>query len=332
MKVRYHSASFPRIFRPECRLGWQEFDFDIYDLIKAAFTVGRANRWDIFAHGPYSYYEMIYRSAMIFANVAERNDGHLGKTPAYLALDPSEKSAVSYFLGLTMTKLMTDKLMDIPYLMHLERYSSQIENVYGPITYRNGKSRPDLIAISRDLNPHVFEAKGRSGNFSQDAFNKAKNQARMIINVGGVQPVINVGIEAYFTNQNKLEVRWQDPEPNEVKYRYDFLNIGQMVKDYYKPFTDLIGVNYYDSQQQVNNMYVINPPGFDLTIKIPRNIVEWCLFEQDVSHEKVKNIILELPELIKIKEENEESIVQTSDGLRFEFGDSWKKRFGKIED
>ena len=233
MKIRYHSARFPRVFHPNCQFGWQILEFDQYDLIHAAITVGRANHWDVIQYGPHSYYEMVYRTAMIFANLQEGFDGHLYKSPAYNALDPSEKSAVSYFIGLTFTKLLADKLMGIPYLMHLEIYSEEIERVYGPINYRRGKSRPDLIGISPTLNPHVFEAKGRSGRFDNVAFTKAKNQARMVVDVGGVKPVINVGGEAFFTPTEKLEYKWQDPEPEERSYKYNFLKLHQMVQDYY---------------------------------------------------------------------------------------------------
>jgi hypothetical protein len=328
MKIRYHSAYFPRIFHPNCAPGWQILEFSEYDFVLAAITVGRANRWDVIQHGPYSYYEMIYRTALIIANIEERPDGYLLKSPAYKALDPTEKSAVSYFLGLTITKLFCDKLLEIPFLMHLEIYGRQIGHIYGPINYRRGKSRPDLIAISHELNPHIFECKGRSGNFNQDSFTKAKNQARMVLSVDNVRSVINVGGMVYFNN-DLLEFRWADPLPEENAYEYNFLKVEQLVLDYYRPYVNLI-YNSPLSFLRLNDKGPQQIPYLDMKIDLPENIVDLFIEnEPEVTKEKLKTVLKDLPKAHSTQIDDGNYSIIGQDGIHFIFGKSWKGRFKK---
>ena len=88
------------------------------EVVHAAITVGRANWRDVFRHGLYSKYEMLYRASMIYANLRAYR-GRIAATSAFLALDPSEKSAVTYFLGLTFAKLIATRLLAIEWLLHL---------------------------------------------------------------------------------------------------------------------------------------------------------------------------------------------------------------------
>src|SRR5882757_5639345 len=73
------------------------------DLLWAAITVGRPSRHFIFRHGVSSLYEALFRASALrmtleqISPVARR----LRRTAAAKSLDPSEKGAVNYFLGLT---------------------------------------------------------------------------------------------------------------------------------------------------------------------------------------------------------------------------------------
>jgi len=327
MKIRYHSANFPGFFYPDCAQGWQELEFSEYDLILAAITVGRANRWAVIKHGPYSYYEMIYRTALIIANIQERHDGFLVKSPAYKVLDPSEKSAVSYFLGLTITKLLCDKILGIPFLMHLEIYSEQIEQVYGPINYRRGKSRPDLIAINKELKPHIFECKGRSGNFDKESFKKAKNQASMVLSVDNVSPEINVGGMVYFNN-DLLEFRWADPSPNENSYKLNFLKMEDLVRDYYLPYVDLIYNSPLSYRLEEDGFMEI--PYLDLAVKLPQNIIDLNIdWRKKNDKEKLLSALKNLPKSHSKPIDNDNYSIICEDGINYVFGKSWKGRFKK---
>lgn len=81
------------------------------ELVWAAISVGRAELLHLMRFGPFSAFEIVYRAALVFANLKERADGNITRSEAYDGLDPSEKSAVSYFLGLTTAKLIADRLL-----------------------------------------------------------------------------------------------------------------------------------------------------------------------------------------------------------------------------
>ena len=95
-----------------------EIQFTWDELIRAAVTVGRRNWTDVLQHGTYSVLEMLWRVAIVRANLVEEPDGRLSQSTAFIGLDPSEKGAVTYFLGLVFTKLIADKLFGVPWLLH----------------------------------------------------------------------------------------------------------------------------------------------------------------------------------------------------------------------
>ncbi len=320
MKIKYHSESFDIAKFPNCATGWRELQFTEFELLTAAYTVGRKNRWDVFAFGHYSYYEMIYRTAMILANLSESRTGHLKKTPAYIALDPSEKSAVSYFIGLAITKLLADKLLGLPYLLHLELFD---RTSAGRVTYNPGKSRPDLINVNAKLESFIFECKGRSGAFDRKAMVKAKQQASKVISVDGNRPVLNVGCEVYFDNAGSLRYKWEDPNPKN-SLKFDLLSPVDVIVAYYRPFFEL--VDTFGSIKK--NEFEISLP-IDIVIYLPKSIGK--LFETNMpSKQLVKEVLREIRENMPKSKENPRE-VQMNDGIRFVYGKSWIEMFKKEE-
>jgi hypothetical protein len=346
MKIKYHSSNFDLTDFPHLPNGDQEFQFTRWELLAASFTVGRANRWAVFAHGPYSLYEMMYRSGMIAANLRKKTRGNVEQTSAYKALDPSEKSAVSYFIGLTMSKLMADKLMDIPFLMHLEVYQEEIIRKYGRIIYNPGKSRPDLIGFDSNLNPYVFEAKGRSGTFDGEAFRKAKEQAEMLISIGNppVTPNVAVAVQAYFNAQKELQIKWKDPKSNSKGLEYDFVSGPDIVKKYYMPFFNLL--NHFDKINIYKGYSAIYLSSMDMTVHVP-NAIENFFEKNNITNNETIEIIQSIPTaeipIVKFpitenktkkggnrkKDElnDKNRVVRMKDKIIFEFGTSWENRF-----
>ena len=205
--IRYRSKNYPSSSGP----GYWYLHSGYYyvrwpDIVYSALTVGRANRFHVHQHGVYSYFEMIYRAAIIYANL--KNYDHqtpLIRTNAYYNLDPSEKSAISYFLGLTFAKLLADHFLSTPWLMHLDVYSTQY-----PVDLWKGEKRPDLIGRNLRQDWIVMEAKGRSGSYDNDAFSKAKKQTRNIKKIDGTYPAIRVASETYFLG-DILGIQIEDP-------------------------------------------------------------------------------------------------------------------------
>ena len=114
---------------------------------------------------------------------------------------------VSYHLGMMTTKLCAHELLDTPRLVHLNwmEKSGNLSNL------PKSRSRADLLGESQKTGKwSLFEAKGRSGKFSQDVLDGAKTQAQMSILVDG-QP-LDMGIACALFTKDQLDFHWNDPE------------------------------------------------------------------------------------------------------------------------
>lgn len=52
----------------------------------------------------------IWRLTIVWANLREEANAWIVRSDAFLGLNPSEKCAISYFLGLTVAKLLAERL------------------------------------------------------------------------------------------------------------------------------------------------------------------------------------------------------------------------------
>lgn len=184
------------------------------ELIWAAVTVGRRHWSDVIRYGLYSALEIVYRAAMIQANIRASVQGELVKTDAYLRLDPSEKSAVSYFLGLTLTKVAAYRFFGVPWLLHLDVYADELGLV------KVGHFMPDLVGEDNLGRWHVLEAKGRSHGLDNQVILRAKTQTAGLSRICGLEPYLRVASLAYFSGKT-LCLHLEDPEEVD-KHAIDF--------------------------------------------------------------------------------------------------------------
>ncbi|MBM7616392.1 hypothetical protein [Alkaliphilus hydrothermalis] len=177
------------------------------DVVRAAITLGKHNYAAIFKYNSFSKYEMIFRAAMIYTSLMEDSGTYkIRRTELFKHLDPSEKGAISYFLGLTNAKIFAEKLLDVPWLMHLDVYKPKhkLDHL--------GNTRPDLFGYNISKNGWVvIEAKGRSRGFSRKAFEKAKAQSQNLVSIASQNPILNVAIQSYFPS-DAIKVKIADPE------------------------------------------------------------------------------------------------------------------------
>lgn len=177
---------------------------------------------------------------MLWAYLRETSSARLIRTSAYDDLDATEKSGVSYALGMAITKIFAARQLSIPWLMHLDRY----RQVFG-VRLKVGRSRPDLIG-PRDVNAQrdwiVAEAKGRTHGLDADAIKKMRLQKRRVLTIQGQRPLLYMGAAAHFTN-DVLECRVIDP-PARGEITEMFAEIDdakrRFVRAYYQPFLDLL--------------------------------------------------------------------------------------------
>jgi hypothetical protein len=203
-------------------------------LVWAAITAGKA-AGDEYAYGIYSALERLHRASMIRAYLLEGSSARLFQTIPYETSDPSEKTSISFYLGMTLAKLFAEVLFDVPRMLHVAVYGQNYQIATG-----QGGSRPDLVGLSTNDDWFVFEAKGRSNGFDINALNTAKEQAEQIISIGNVAPVCNIATQSFFS-ANGLRFRMHDPEPHKSS-RSRSLNISRdkFEHDYYDPMRSIV--------------------------------------------------------------------------------------------
>ena len=164
------------------------------------------------AHGDASMYEALFRLSLVRMALEQRTRrSSLYRTSAFRSLDPTEKGAVSYFLGMAVCKLFADRLLNTTWLLHLDVFKDQLDpKLVG------GRSRPDLVGLNHSGRWHAFECKGRSTVPNADERRKAKEQARRLVRVGSTNCALHVGAISYF-RQDRLEFHWRDPEPEDAE-------------------------------------------------------------------------------------------------------------------
>lgn len=158
----------------------------------------------LLSHGWHSVSDLVVRSHTVYANLQE-NYSHLERSGLYSGLDPTEKSGVSYFMGMIAAKVLCARLLDTPWLFHVS-----MVNALGGTFALKGKSQPDLVGLRRNRNWIVAEAKGRTWGYSASAMAAAKRQTRQLRTINGQFPSLRVAVQASFNP--KLEWAIEDPE------------------------------------------------------------------------------------------------------------------------
>lgn len=132
----------------------------------------------------------------------------LVRTDAFKQMDPTEKGAVNYFLGLVICKLFASKLLDSPWTLHLDVFRAALN-----ARLLGGRSRPDMVAHSVSWQAwHAFECKGRASVSGSVDKQKAKAQAQPLVSVGGTNCTLHIGAITFFRNDT-IEFFWRDPGP-----------------------------------------------------------------------------------------------------------------------
>ncbi len=223
LQIEYESQDFPASYG--IRSGTLVTSWN--ELLLAAITIGRPSAYHVFRHGPASFHEAIFRLALLRMAVEQDGQGSLRRTDAYAGLDPTEKGMVGYFLGMVLCKLFAMRLLQTPWLLHLDVFREQLAAV------NLGRSRPDLVGEDITGRWHAFESKGRSSIPSSTDKEKAKNQAQRLVSVGGTDCTLHIGSFAYFRS-DVLEFYWRDPQPD-VQEAFDLPKPDGEWRFYFEP-------------------------------------------------------------------------------------------------
>jgi hypothetical protein len=201
-RIPYQGTNFSGAFA-QLNTNNSEITVTWAQLVWAAITAGKA-AGDEYAYGIYSTLERLHRASMIRAYLMQTPSNFITRTMPYQMSDPSEKTSISFYLGMMLAKLFAEVLFDVPRMLHFAVYAQNYQVVVAA-----GESRPDLIGLSNGGQWFVFEAKGRSNSFDAAALGTAKEQAQQIQTINNLAPACSVACQAYFTSV--LNFRMDDP-------------------------------------------------------------------------------------------------------------------------
>jgi hypothetical protein len=293
--IKYQSHDFPTLGSGILQASWDE-------LLWAALTIGRPSTYHVFRYGPASFHEAIFRLAVMRLAIEQDSTGHLHRTDAFSALDPTEKGMVGYFLGMVLCKLFASRLLSTPWLLHLDVFRATLN----PLII--GRSRPDLVGEDDSGNWHAFESKGRSSVPSSTDMEKAKSQAQRLISVNAQNCILHVGSFAFFRN-DLLEFYWRDPEPDE-KEPIELPNPEIGWRFYYEPAFSL-------ASDPVPGPLASERSLADVVVSVHPEISELLDAKR---WSQAKRVAMTLRDVFK-------SQGYQPDGLRVTAGASWKKAF-----
>jgi len=210
--------------------------------------------------------ELGWRASMTAASLTEDpTSGCWIMAAGYRRLDPSEKRAVSYFLGMTQAKLTCEHLLRTPHLIHLDAYLAMIGQP-------SRKSRPDLLGLSLpSLDCTIaVEAKGRTGGRDDRVVAAAKKQAQALPAVVSASSSVRVASVASFDRHSCWEAYLEDPPGSPAAQAS--LTAGSLLAAYYRP---LVAAQAEAQDRQIteeNGVTLARLPGLDLVLGIPTAI------------------------------------------------------------
>ena len=231
------------------------------DLLLAAITVGKASL-DVLQFGRYSIAEVLHRVAC-FEAYFDIKGSRLVHSPAHATLDPTEKALVSYYLGMVSAKIYADKVLGIPWMMHISRYESKWSVRYG-----SNPAWPDLFGCNASGDWIVAEAKGRSRVTTQ-LISKMQAQKSAVASINGFAPAHRIGVASRFSAK-RLDLRVVDPPARQGAQEVS-IDPALWLIDYYRPLVDLIDSS---GDRREAGAVVGLLPGTNLELSIPSPIAD----------------------------------------------------------
>lgn len=238
-------------------------------LVWAAISVGKGSLAHIHQHGQYSTFEILYRAAIIYANLTEGHNTQIDRSEAYDGLDPSEKGAISYFLGLALTKAFVDEFLGVPWLMHVDVYRRQLG-----VNLAAVGGRPDLFGEDLSGRWVVAESKGRTNDHDDGALVRAKQQASQVIDIGGVPPYLSIGVVSSFSG-GRLSLVVDDPPVDEKSSQRWGISKELFRSKYYEPFNSVL--NAFEAHDEVIDGQEVRAVTFedsDLTVGLSLHMLD----------------------------------------------------------
>ena len=289
------------------------------DIVWAAVTAGKSGAAHLLAHRWHSMADVVVRSHTIYANLRQRGV-HVDRSTLYDCLDPTEKGATSYFLGMAMAKLFAAELFATPWLFHVSQATSGGARI---VFKRGSKSQPDLIGQSSVGDWIVVEAKGRTNGLDSKALAKAKLQTAMIRTINGTPPSLRVALQVYFDDQ--LRVRIDDPTNAKPEALEVQLDLDAALARYYSIATAITAKS--PTTERVRDREFVTRVDDDsgVTIGLQTSVCE------SVRAGKFQEIRMESGRMEQSVSKVDESATIYPDGLLVRLDSRWLPQFMNLE-
>ena len=144
---------------------------------------------------------------------------------------------MDYALSMGLAKLFAERLLNVPWLIHLDRYWPSACQRLDP----DRDTRPDLVGIDAVENSgFAVEVKGRAGDsVTPSVLCKAKEQTENLTEFVGNPVRYRVAFGAFFPRDRGVGVKWRDPEvPSPPEPNKEA--VIRFVTDYYAPVLELL--------------------------------------------------------------------------------------------
>lgn len=200
--------------------------------LKFATTVGTSHFSRAFGRTPTAVALAAYRAKAVEC-VIDFNNPSLRPLPEYSQLDPSEKTNLSYWIGMTFAAITADHVLDIPRTIHAYHLGRRIRKVKP-----KSPSLADLAGQDSVNDWHVFEAKGRQNAPSNASRNDWKAQARTVRSIDNSAVATRsycVGLIA-----NPFRVELVDPPPRRDEGVDVKLDPDDHGRGYYRPYIEFV--------------------------------------------------------------------------------------------
>ena len=273
-------------------------------LFHAAITVG-ANSYASALGSSLSSFAFALHKVMALLTVIKFSDGEMILPPEYGALDQSEKASLGYWIGMAMCKLVADKILEIPQLLHVSSLNNEISRVEA-----GSRSAPDLVGQDASNLWHVMEAKARVRRPSSKNRKAWKMQAGRVASISGEPPATNSYCLTLI--QSPYSVELVDP-PAENDQQALSLDISPQAffRAYYQPFLEFLSQR--NEYLAVEGRIVYRPAAYDpmtgltFEIGIIREIIDRFQRNQ-----------IDIPRLFETS--NTDTVYVGSDGIAVRYG------------
>ena len=241
-----------------------ELEFTNKELLHAILTCGMPVQRLTFPFMQKRTNEVLYK-LFLMENALDTEGDRLKKSKSIAYLDSSEKSVISYYMGMFFTKMISNRLFDVEYLTSLNMIRRTDGDGY--IDFFNSEWRQEMIGLQPDSGSFsVWEAKGGS-NRREQALKKGADQLNHIGNINGRKPAPAAVCMTYYDHSFLCAVV-REPEKKEGE-PLTFSN-ENFFRSYYSSIRELFldqgtGLHFHEDNAEI----AINVPYFPQEYREP---------------------------------------------------------------